>query len=229
MSEAEKSHCIPLPEGKKLKDLTGERFGSLTVLNWVWSGPHKRDIAWHCRCVCGTEKVYWSWDLTRPNHTKSCGCLRRKSGADRERTHGMTGTPVYRAWQDAKKRCYNRKNKSWKDYGGRGIKVADEWLTSFEKFYKDMGEKPTARHTLERLNVNGNYSPENCVWAIRLVQNNNRRSNKFLTWEGVTLTLAGWARALKVKRSTFYWRVIRSQRNAEKFPMEDAMNPALYA
>lgn len=125
------------------------------------------------------------------------------------KTHGMDGTPVYKSWISAKSRCKNENDKDYKNYGGRGIKVCKRWKNSFEKFYKDMGDKPSAEHSLDRINVNGNYEPSNCKWSTIIEQNNNRRTNLFLTLNGVTLTKRNWSRKLNIPESTLFNRLKR--------------------
>jgi hypothetical protein len=156
--------------GKKL-NLTGQVFGRLTVIKEVEprvlpSG--ERITKWLCECSCGGEKeiLVYTRDL-RNDKTQSCGCLRIK--------HGLADHPLYFTWKGMCNRCVNPNSKSYKDYGGRGIKICDRWEKSPQNFLDDMGGKPSGNHTLERLDVNGNYTPENCVWLEKDKQNRNRR------------------------------------------------------
>lgn len=105
--------------------------------------------------------------------------------------HGKAGTPIYKVWSTMKARCYNKKNKAYPRYGGRGIKVCDRWKNSFEKFYEDMGDCPKGL-TLERMDNNGDYTPDNCLWATRAIQANNRRTNRRINVFSRDLTMAEW-------------------------------------
>jgi len=121
-------------------------------------------------------------------------------------THGMTRTPEYRSWLDMKARCFNPNHKNYLDYGGRGITVCDRWKNSFQNFLADMGSRPTAKHSLDRIDNNADYSPENCKWSTKAEQVNNRRSNHLITIGCVTLTIAQWA-----KKMGFSARVIHDR------------------
>lgn len=156
-------------------DLTGKRFGRLTAVRNVGSSPQGR--LWLFRCDCGTERTFTAKSVNsgQPN---SCGCYGKEVMAQMCRrlrtTHGMTKTPEFKAWQSMHSRCYNPNVRNFQNWGGRGIKVCDRWH-SFEAFYADMGARPSAGHSLDRIDVNGDYEPDNCRWATALEQRHNRR------------------------------------------------------
>jgi len=127
---------------------------------------------WNCVCECGKKTITRSDSLTSGN-TRSCGCLKKYNSV--VKTHGMSASFVYRTWASMLQRCNNKNNPRYKDWGGRGIKVCKRWI-SFENFYEDMGDKPCGL-TLDRINNEGNYEPENCHWATTKEQGFNRRSN----------------------------------------------------
>ena len=116
----------------------------------------------------------------------------------RHPTHGLSQTPEYRSWKQLIQRCENPNDPSYKNYGGRGIKVNRAWRRSFEKFYLDMGARPGPQYSIERKDNNGEYGKENCCWATKVEQVNNRRNNIFLTYQGKTQTVAQWARELSI-------------------------------
>ena len=123
--------------------------------------------------------------------------------------HGMDGTPIYKCWISLKARCNNKNDKDYKYYGGRGIKVCDGWINSFETFYKDIGKKPIGKYSIDRINVNGNYCKENCRWATIDEQNSNKRNNHLIQFDNQTLTISQWSRKMKIPLSTLLNRIYR--------------------
>lgn len=112
--------------------------------------------------------------------------------------HGLRYTPEYTAWDHMKRRCYNPKTNNYSAYGGRGIKVCEEWLSSFESFYNDMGKKPSSKHSLDRIDNDGNYEPKNCWWATAVEQTRNTRRNVYLLFNGESKTISEWSMNLKI-------------------------------
>lgn len=169
-------------------NLIGQRFGKLTVAEWA--GKANLCVAtismcdfWLCLCDCGNTTVAASrW--IKCGNTSSCGCNQVK--------HKMTGTRIWTVWRGMNGRCSNPKYKDYQNYGGRGISVCDRWKESFSNFYADMGDPPTKSHTLDRINNDLGYSPENCRWATSKQQNRNRRSNRWIEWNGEVKTMAEW-------------------------------------
>lgn len=179
----------------QLKDITGQKFGRLTVLRLAERKGHS--ILWLCRCDCGKEKVTPGGSL-RNGFTKSCGCLNSEIVKARNalcRTHGQTGSSEYATWSAMKGRCLDPRHRAWKDYGKRGITVCERWL-KFENFYEDMGPRPSPKHSLDRIDNDGNYEPGNCRWALQIVQVNNRRGSRYIEFKGESRTIAQWANHL---------------------------------
>lgn len=171
-------------------NLLGLTFGRLTVIK---QAPHKGvRISWYCKCSCGKIKSVCSGSL-KSGKTLSCGCLLLEIVKKVNMTHGMCYTPESRAWHHMKGRCYDKNDKNYNYYGGRGIKVCNKWLNSFENFFEDMGFRPTIKHSLDRINVNGDYKPSNCRWATTKEQSRNMRSNRWIEFRGVRMLKTDWA------------------------------------
>lgn len=189
--------------------LVGQVFGLLTVIEE--SGrTAKGNIEWLCRCSCGNTVTRDSTSL-RLGRTTSCGC------SSRSRTHGQTGTPLYRRWQAMLARTNSPSHSFYGYYGGRGIKVCERWR-SFEAFAADMGPSFSPGLELDRIDTDGDYEPSNCRWATRTQQARNMSSNRRLTFRGHTMTVSEWAEVLGLKAST-----VRSRLNKHGWSVERAL------
>ena len=172
-------------------NLTGKVFNRLTVLR---EAPmRKQKSFWDCICICGNEVTVWGSALTT-RQTQSCGCLQKERAAEAHRTHGMSHvkSPEYCAWVNMKTRCYNEKVAD-KDYFGKGITVCDRWLNSFENFYADMGKRPSNHHSIDRINNDKGYSPENCRWATLDIQATNKKRVVYYETNGIRKNLQEWS------------------------------------
>lgn len=185
------------------KDYTGARFSRMLVIDRRGRQPNGVAV-WLCRCDCGNEKEVTQSNLVSGN-VRSCGCLAK----DTVVTHGMTASPEYRAWAHMKERCSNPRVHNYNRYGGRGIKVCDRWLNSFENFIADMGPRPSSGHSLEREEVDGDYEPGNCRWATAREQAFNRRTNHVLTFRGEAKPLTIWCEELGLDPSIVGTRLRR--------------------
>lgn len=162
----------------KLIDLTGRRFGRLVVVKR--SKNNGKLPMWLCKCDCGKEIDVCGCNL-RTKHTRSCGCVRKETTAKRSIKHGMSKNPLFGAWNTMRQRCLNPKNHKYKNYGGRGIKVCQEWQDSFQAFYDHVSQLPhfgENGYSLDRIKNDGNYEPNNVRWASDTEQANNRRKRK---------------------------------------------------
>ena len=182
---------------RKVKDITGQRFGKLQVLRYI--GNYR----WICKCDCGNETSVLNFNL---KNTKSCGCLAKN--------YYRIYKNEYYSWASMKSRCLNKNYISYKDYGGRGITVCKKWL-KFEDFYKDMGKRPE-KMSLDRINNEKGYCKENCRWATMKQQSRNKRNNRLITFKGETKCLAEWAIKLKMEESTIRRRLRDWGNNVEK-------------
>lgn len=184
--------------------LIGRRFHRWTILAIAQEAgrPYAR-----CQCRCGRTKDVSLYSVVH-GLSKSCGCLSGDSARARFTTHKRSNTPEYRTWAAAKTRCYNRRTPSYADYGARGIKMCDKWRDDFAAFFRDMGPKPSPVHSLERIDNDGPYAPENCEWAVKIVQANNNRRSRHIEFNGKRRTLAQWLADTRLPKQIFLLNVI---------------------
>lgn len=186
------------------EDLTGQVFERLTVIEYAGSDRTSGSTMWKCKCECGKEITTRKAHLKK-GQSKSCDCLTRRS--DLNVKHGLYNHPIYSNWEHIKQRCNNPKSPSYKNYGGRGIKVCDEWNNSFEAFHRDMAATYKAGLSIDRIDVNGDYTPENCRWATRREQANNTRATRYITVFGERLPLSEACRKYNIHRATVHHRL----------------------
>lgn len=182
-------------------DITGERFGYLTVIKRAddhYQSNGRRRIMWLCQCDCGKQKVLFG-DNLRSNKSLSCGCLQKKRASEARKTHGDADSRLYNIWCAMKRRCNNSSVPEYKSYGGRGIKVCSLWESDYSSFMRwalDNGYDATAPRgvcTLDRIDVNGNYEPSNCRWVSNTVQVNNTRVSKRYEFNGESHNIVEWS------------------------------------
>ena len=205
-------------------DIAGSR-----ISNWDVSSQTPQRKSGHyymeCACLCGSGSRLVRIEKLATGVSKSCGCLRDNALT----THGKTSSATrkesrsYWIWAAMKQRCLNPNNKGYPNYGGRGVTICDKWM-SFEGFYSDMGDKP-ARLSLERINNNNGYSPENCKWADRASQNSNKRNNRYIEANGETRTITEWSRVLGVSHATIISRIERDWSEVDAVTLPKGVKP----
>lgn len=183
--------------------MIGEKFNKLLVLEECKERSHDGHKRYKCICDCGNI-TYVDGRCLRSNRVKSCGCLKHEKY---NLKHGKINTRLYRILKGIKERCYKPYNHSYPNYGGRGITICDEWFNDFKSFYDwSMSHGYKDNLTIDRIDVNGNYSPDNCRWVDMKTQNNNKRSNIYLTYNGKTQTIKQWAEELNINYAPLYYR-----------------------
>lgn len=186
--------------------LVGQRVERLTVIERV--SKNGRGF-YNCKCDCGNY-ILARQDQLKNGSTKSCGCYNvdRAKRGDNRRVHGKHGTRLYRIWQAMHARCYIKTNPAFKNYGGRGIAICSEWVKDFQAFYDwSMANGYDDSLTIDRIDVNGNYEPNNCRWATKAEQAVNTRVNRYLTYNGETHTISEWSRILGMSSGVIGWRM----------------------
>lgn len=169
----------------------GQKYGRLTVTGFVHKG---KKWYWECTCECGNSIITQAY-LVRDGHTSSCGCLQRERASEASLVHGQTNSRLYRIYNGMKNRCYNQKQQSYENYGGRGITICEEWLKSFAAFEEwSLSHGYADDLSIDRIDNNGDYSPKNCRWVTRTEQNENTRRNHLVTIGDRTQPLSAWVR-----------------------------------
>lgn len=208
----------------KFKDLTGMRFGRLTALELVddYVAPNgRRRKQYRCVCDCGNEKIVLGENLSA-GYTLSCGCLQKERALEANKVHGDTDSRLYGIWCAMKRRCYRPYEPKYSNYGGRGIVMCEEWKNNYEAFrtwamthgYDPLAERGEC--TIDRIDVNGNYCPENCRWVNMQVQMNNLRTNRRIEYNNETHTMAEWARFLDLPYAKLQSKLKKYDYNMEK-------------
>jgi hypothetical protein len=185
---------------KVRQDLTGQRFGRLTVIGQA--NVLSRSVIWKVLCDCGTKKLVSQGNLLN-GRTNSCGCLNIEKIIERNTKHGKFDTPEYQVWRDMRARCRDKSNWAYKKYGARGITVCNRW-DDFQAFFDDMGEKPFQKAVLLRIDTSKGYCPENCKWGK---MHSLVRHGKEYTYAGMTMTITEWAEYLELPRKVIAERL----------------------
>jgi hypothetical protein len=205
---------------RKKDDLLGMTFGRYSVVSQAENGP-RGHTRWNCRCACGKEKIVLSYSL-KEGTAKSCGC----GTIEALTTHGHSSrgkvTSEYLSWLNIHVRTKSKKYRDYDRYGGRGITVCEQWAT-FEGFIKDMGYKPSTKHSLDRINNDLGYFPENCRWATKKEQSDNRSNCIKVTYRGETKGLMEWSDTLGIKYRTLL------RRYHSGYPLEELFSPDLHS
>lgn len=191
----------------RINDITGKKFGKLTAIKRVGKSKRGRYL-WLCKCECGGEKVVEHSDLVTGN-TKTCGCVITNT------SHGMSRSKLYKKWTDIKMRCYNPQNRNFKNYGERGIKMCEKWKNDFSSFaiwamqngYDDSA--PRGKYTIDRIDVNGDYTPENCRLVNIQTQERNKRNTFYAEYHGFQIPIAELCAELNIPSQTVYNRIVR--------------------
>jgi hypothetical protein len=203
--------------------LTGIKFSRLSVINQNQISTLAGKARWDCICDCGNKVTVIGSSLVSGN-TSSCGCLHKEILTENNTIHSMSSIPEYDIWKSIIQRCTNSNNDSYANYGGRGITVCDRWLNSFEAFYEDMGSRPSSDHSIDRRENNGNYEKNNCYWATRIEQNNNKRNNVFYEYRGNNYTIPQLAQLPEAIENKIRKGTLNSRINIYKWSIEDALN-----
>ena len=199
----------------------GKRFGKLVAVEELARERGMR--RWRLRCDCGNDRIALQKAFCSGGSMKSCGC----ANIHHSQSHGLSKAPEYRHWINMISRCENPDTPGFENYGGRGISVCQEWRESFPRFYQDLGRRPSGRHSVDRIDVNGNYEPTNCRWATQTEQSRNTRVNHHVTIAGRGMTLAEAVEQASVPYNSVLYRLKRgwSAEDAISHPAKKGYRP----
>ena len=189
-------------------DLTGKRYGRLTVVKRVENSKN-RSSRWLCKCDCGEDRIHSAGTLNYGT-VKSCGCFGKEVSRELNTTHNKSNTKLYRVWATMRGRCRSQSYSGFRHYGGRGISVCTEWEDNFQSFY-DWAISAGYREglSIDRIDTNGNYEPQNCRWVSKTTQANNKRTNVKIEYNGEVHTVAEWASIFGLNYITLWMRLKR--------------------
>lgn len=199
-----------------MQGYVGQKFGKLVLIEYL-----KYDN-WLCKCECGNKKIIKYSNMKR-GATKSCGCLKKKIDYTKSKNykHGMRNTRMYAIWKEMKRRCLRPTANQYKDYGGRGIKVCEEWQKDFMNFYNwAINNGYNDNLTIDRIDVNGNYEPNNCRWATRKQQNNNTTRSHYITYKNKTQTIKDWSEEFNIPYKRLEYAVNRGKQPINEYLQE---------
>jgi len=205
----------------RAKDITGERLFYLTAISYAGSDGKKS--IWNIRCDCGKLFTMPASEW-RKGKQKSCGCMTKRLISLANSTHGMSRTPIFNVWHSMKERCECPTAQAWHNYGGRGIRVCKEWSESFEAFYRDMGPTYRPGLTLDRIDVNGDYEPDNCRWITAKEQCRNKRCNRYIDTPWGRITIAEASERSGIGVTTLCYRLSRGVEGDLLFVKPDTRN-----
>lgn len=203
---------------KKLEIKSGDKFGKLTIIKEV--SPlrisNKPRRMFKCRCECGNEKDIQLAVLMN-GHSTSCGCEQKRKASSSNLKHGLTNHPLYNVWKNIKKRCNYPNASEYQNYGGRGISICEEWSNNFDNFYKwSISNGWSIGLSIDRIDTNGNYCPENCRWSTIKVQMNNMTKNFYIEYKGKTYTLTTLAEYLNIPYNIVRYRISKCKWEVEQ-------------
>ena len=205
----------------RARDITDMRLNYLTAV--AYAGSDGKKSLWKIRCDCGKEFVMQASEFLK-GRQKSCGCMRQKLIGDAQATHRLSAHPMYHVWRSMKARCLLPTSQTWENYGGRGIMVCDRWLESFENFWEDMSPGYQPGLSLDRIDVDGNYCPENCRWVSDKIQARNRRDNRLMKTPQGVMTVAEASERFGIGVTTLIYRLDHNTPEDMLFSKPDVTN-----
>lgn len=199
----------------RFENLEGKKFNYLTVIERV-KKENSKQTYWKCKCECGNITITTSPHL-KDGHTRSCGCLQKQKMKEIMTTHNLSNTRIFKIWCGIKDRTMRTTHKSHKNYGAKGIKMCDEWMNSFEAFYNWAINNGYQEYlTIDRINNNDDYKPNNCRWITMKAQQNNRTNNHNITYKGITHTMKEWSEILGINYTTLSMRLNKYNWSVER-------------